>query len=224
MRKLLIILTVALLSFSVYAGEDRDAAVADTLTASRVFTDLPISVLDLVDRSRRLDMLDYYAADSIAKIQNAMGGVSYLDTVTPDYVKVVLTPVSTLGIKVLHGRNGNVIMTAYTVGDKDQAYDTDLRFFDSSFNELKRDRFIRLPSLDDFFNYKDKESRKLVATLVPFPTVRYEPEAGGDLMDARLTVGQFMSGEDLAKIKPCLRHKIIYRWNGTKFNLEKQAK
>ena len=108
-----------------------------TMTASDAFTEMPVSVLDMVDKSRRLDMLDYYAVDSIAKVPNTMEGVSYLEKVTPDYLKVCLTPVSTMTIKILPSKKGDIIMVAYTVGGKDQAYDTDLKFFDTSFNELK---------------------------------------------------------------------------------------
>lgn len=193
----------------------------DALTASKVFADMPISVLDLVDKSRRLDMLDYYTVDSIAKVPNVMEGLSYLDTVTPSYLKVVLTPVTTLGIKLLPSKKGDIILTAYTIGDKDQAYDTDLRFFDSSYKELNRDKMIKLATLKDFFDCPDKQTYRLVAELVPFPTVRYEPSADSLQITAELTVGQFMSADDYAKISKYLRGKLHYKWNGSKFILEK---
>lgn len=194
----------------------------DTLTASQVFTELPISVLDLVDRSRRLDMLDYYAADSIAKVPNAMEGLSYLEQVTPDYLRVSLTPVSTLTIKLLPlKKGGEVVMTAYTIGDADQAYDTDLRFYDTQYRELKQEKFIKLASLSEFFDCRDKQTRALVSRLVPFPTVRYLPDADGLGLTAELTVGQFMSAEDYDSIKPYLRPPLRYRWTGSKFDLEK---
>lgn len=198
-----------------------ERTVPDTLSASEAFADLPISVIDLLDRSRRLDMLDYYSADSIANVRNAMGGVSFLEDVTPDYLKACLTPVTTIAVKVLPAKRGDIVMTAYTVGDKDQAYDTDLRFFDSSYRELKRDRYIKSATLDDFFDYPDKEAKKLVAELVPFPTVRYEPDVSGTGMSAELTVGQIMSADDYGRIRNFLRPRLYYRWNGSRFNLEK---
>ncbi len=180
-----------------------------------------VSVLDLIDKSRRMDMLDYYAADSIAKIPNVMEGLSFLDKVTRDYVKANLTPVSTITVKVLPLKRGEVVMTAYTIGDKDQAYDTELRFYDSNYTELKTAKFIKPATLDDFFDYPDKESKKRVAELVPFPTVRYEPDVNGTGMSAELTVGQFMSADDYASIKPLLKPRLHYKWTGSKFNLEK---
>lgn len=166
-------------------------------------------------------MLDYYAADSIAKIPNVMEGLSFLDKVTRDYVKANLTPVSTITVKVLPLKRGEVVMTAYTIGDKDQAYDTELRFYDSNYTELKTAKFIKPATLDDFFDYPDKESKKRVAELVPFPTVRYEPDVNGTGMSAELTVGQFMSADDYASIKPLLKPRLHYKWTGSKFNLEK---
>lgn len=191
------------------------------LTSSEVFADLPISILDIIDRSRRLDMLDYYAADSIAQVPNAMEGLSHLDTVTPSYLKVIITPVTDLAIKVLPGKKSPIILTAYTIGDKNQAYDTDLRFYDTEFNEIKRDKLIKIATLSEFFSYPDKETRKLVESLVPFPTIRYEAEPDGTGLSAELTVGQFMSADDYARIKKYLRGKLHYRWTGSKFNLEK---
>lgn len=203
---------------SAFASDENNA---DALNASKVFADMPISVLDLVDKSRRLDMLDYYAVDSIARVPNAMEGLSYLDTVTPSYLKVVLTPVTTLGIKLLPSKKGDIILTAYTIGDKDQAYDTDLRFFDSSYKELNRDKLIKLATLKDFFDCPDKQTYRLVAELVPFPTVRYEPSVDSLQITAELTVGQFMSADDYAKISKYLRGNLLYKWNGSKFILEK---
>ncbi len=219
MRKIGIFLMMVAMLMPLFAKGQKE--LPDTLTASDAFVALPISVLDLLDRSRRLDMLDYYAADSIAKVPNAMEGLSYLDKVTPDYLKANLTPVTTIAVKVLPSKNGDIVMTAYTIGDKDQAYDTDLRFFGSGYQELKRDKYIRIATLDDFFDYPDKAAKKLVAELVPFPTVRYEPDPTGTGMTAQLTVGQFMSADDYARIKSFMRPQLHYRWDGSKFNLEK---
>ena len=160
---ILVILMVSALSANMRA----EIVAHDTITASEAFVELPISVLDLIDKSRRMDMLDYYAADSIAKIPNVMEGLSFLDKVTRDYVKANLTPVSTITVKVLPLKRGEVVMTAYTIGDKDQAYDTELRFYDSNYTELKTAKFIKPATLDDFFDYPDKESKKRVAELVP---------------------------------------------------------
>lgn len=192
------------------------------MTASEVFAALPVSVMDMIDKSRRLDMLDYYKVDSIVKVPNTMDGVSFLEKVTPDYLKVCITPVSTMTIKKLPGKKGEIIMIAYTVGDKDQAYDTDLRFYDTSFNELKKEKFIKEPSLDLFFTSQDKSLRKEISEAIPFPTIRYIPAVEGNDISAELTSGQLVSQEDRKLLKKYLKPSgLRYVWDGAKFNLEK---
>ena len=214
----LVALSALITGQAVYAKSES----GKSMTASEAFAEMPVSVLDMIDRSRRLDMLDYYSADSIAKVPNTMEGVSYLEKVTPDYLKVCLTPVSTMTIKILPSKKGEIVMVAYTVGGNDQAYDTDLKFFDTSFNELKRDKILRSPELDQFFDYPDKESRKEISDAITFPTVMYTPDVEGAGITAELTVGKFLSldGRKLLKkyIKPT---GLRYRWDGSKFNLEK---
>ncbi|MDE6071786.1 MAG: DUF3256 family protein [Muribaculaceae bacterium] len=218
------IIGMAVAGLICFAGFVAKAETSDggRMTASEAFSSLPVSVLDLLDNSRRLDMLDYYAVDSIVKVPNTMEGVSYLEKVTPDYLKVCLTPVSTMTIKILPAKRGEIVMVAYTVGDKDQAYDTDLRFYDTSFNELKRDKFLQQAPLDAFFSCPDKAARKEVAGLVPFPTVRYLPDEHGTDMTAEMTAGQFLSQDDKKIIGKYLKPSgVRYRWTGSKFNLEK---
>ena len=57
---------------------------ADTISLRRAFIDFPSPALDLLTRSMRLDMLDYYEADSIYRVKNALEGLSSLDTVATD--------------------------------------------------------------------------------------------------------------------------------------------
>ncbi len=111
---------------------------SDSLTASKVFADIPLEVLDLIRPSARLDMIDYYEqADSMLTVQNALGGTSRLEQVAPDYLKVSVTPVSTLEIKLLQSRKSNVIMTLYTTHS-----DTQVAFFGSIFSSLPREKFL----------------------------------------------------------------------------------
>lgn len=189
-------------------------------TASEAFENLPIEVLDLLSKSTRLDMLDFYGVDSIYDARNTMDGISRLEKVTPTFLSVELTPVSRLSLQVLPSKKGELVITAYTVGDDFQAYDTDLRFYDSGYQELDRDKYIKIAELDDFFSYPDKKMKKRVHELIPFPTVRYELSPDRSEMTARLTVGQFMSADDYASVKPYMKDELRYVWNGSKYKLQ----
>lgn len=189
---------------------------AEPLTASRVFADAPLEVLDMLRPSTRLDMLDYYTqADSILVATDALGGASRLEAVTPDYIKVSVTPVSTLEIKILVEGKRQVVMTLYTTGGDGVAKDTDVRFFDSGLRPLDASRFLKAPRLADFFSLKDSGiSEKELGEKIPFSTVVYTTGPGDALLDAVLTSLEAISQEDRESLTPFLKPVLSARWNG----------
>lgn len=193
-----------------------------TFTASDAFVKLPASTLDLLTTSMRKDLLDYYRNDSIYRVRNAMQGLSYLERpVTDQYLKVHLTHVTTLTMRLLPSKKGPVVMSIYTVGDSIQAHDSEIDFFDSSMTPLKRDKLIKLASTEDFLDTKglDRHQRDELRGLVPFPTVEYSIGETGDTLTARLTVGEFIGKEAMEKLKPHLISERKYLWDGSKFKL-----
>ncbi len=219
MKKILSILLLFCGAFNSFADYP---VLPDTVTASDAFVKLPLETLDLLSTSTRMDMLDFFAADSVYKAVNSMQGESFLKKVRPDYLEVSLTPVSVMSISMLPYRKGEIVMTAYTIGDNDEAFDTDIEFFDGDYKKLPRDRFIRLPELDDFFSYPDKKARERVEELIPFPTVKYVSDPDSLTLIATLTCDQIMSPEDMASIKKFMKSRLVYKWNGRKFVLQKK--
>lgn len=198
--------------------------VVPTLSIEYVFENMPSLTLDLLGKSSRLDLLDYYAVDSIADVVNSMGGRSHLvRPVTDDYIKVQITPVTTLAIKLFSYGMQQLIMTSYTIGDSLQASDSEIRFYDKDMQLLDRDKFIKLATMPDFFNFKgvDKNTQKELLDLVPFPTVEYILEPGSDKICARFTSGEFLGKETLDRITPYLQRERWYKWNGHKFKMLK---
>lgn len=206
-------------------GDDGHQTVTDTLTASRLFTGLDACVLDLLSPSNRQDMLDWYSTDSIAPVINTMEGESWMvRPLTRDYIKVHLTPVSTLTARVLKpsGRNA-LAVTVYTIGDSVTAADSDVRFYDAGLKELPREKYIKPVSTIDFLDVKrlSHDEKKQLQAIVPFPTVEYRLNPDNDLMEARLTLSTMLGEEQKSKLAPYLIEKRTYRWNGKKYELEK---
>ncbi len=196
----------------------------DTLTASDVLVHMPVETLDLLSTTMRLDLLDYYRADSIYRVPNTMGELSHLHRpLTSDYLKVQVTPVTTLTIKVLPYRKARIAVTSYTIGDSLQAADSDIRFFDSDMHELKRDKFIKPASIEDFLNLEgvDRKKREELLELIPFPTIEYTLDPDSGTLHARLTSGEFLGKETLDKITPYLMREREYAWTGSKFKMKK---
>ncbi len=186
---------------------------SDPLTASKVFADIPLEVLDLIRPSARLDMLDYYEqADSMLTVQNALGGESRLEKVTPDYLKVSVTPVSTLEIKVLQSGKSSVIMTLYTTNS-----DTQVSFFDSNFSSLPTDKFLKAPTLKDFFNLKGSNvSEKELQEKLPFTTIQYSTGPGATPLTATFATLETLSQGDRDLLTPLHKCPLTRQLNNLK--------
>lgn len=221
MNRLAIILICALTA--VLPGQAREAVEADTVTAAQALVAMPAQTLDILTTSMRLDLIDYYRADSIYRVPNAMEGLSYLRRpMTPQYLQVQVTPVTKFTIRILPRKNDFMVATVYTIGDSLQAADSEIRFYDAQMKELKRSKFIKLLSTEDFFDFSgvDGKTRRELLSIVPFPTVEYTFSPDGTDLKARLTVGEFLGKEDLEKITPYLRRDRLLRWDGARYRLQ----
>ncbi|MDE5849529.1 MAG: DUF3256 family protein [Muribaculaceae bacterium] len=204
---------------TIVAGHARTTAKNDsglTLTASKVFAEAPLEILDLLRPSTRLDMLDYYTqADSILSATNALGETSRLVRVTPDYLKVSVTPVSFLEIKLLPVGNKQMVMTLYTTGDESMARDTEVRFFDSQLKPLETGKFLKAPHLKDFFTLKGSgiDGDELLEK-IPYTAVEYSIGPGEAPLTAKLTTLQSISKEVRDLLSPFMLPSLSSQWKG----------
>ena len=195
------------------------------ITAREAFVNMPKEMLDLIDKPLRLDMLDYWDADSVAKVKNNMEGRSWLTAVTPDFLEVHLTDVSTCQIKILpSSKYGCVVATAYTIEGEGGAGDTSLYFYDTKMSRLPENKLIRLPEVKDFILIPKGISSKpsAIAELIPYPTVKFSFSPETTVLSAQLTVGKYMDKESFETVSPCLRRDAEYLWNGSQYRLRKQ--
>lgn len=192
----------------------RGAEAPDSLTSRDIFCRLQTPALEILKPSTRLDMLDYWDADSVYKATNALGGVSHIMALTPDYMKVSVSPVSVYEIKILPGKKGRTVMTIYTVGDSVQAPDSSIEFFDSSLRASDPKKYLPTPDLKDFFDIPKGSitSMKEIREMIPFPTVEYSASADDNNLRARLTVGEFMNTDDYNIIRLFLKPEITFVW------------
>lgn len=221
MKKFLIT-TIFIISFSTAFCAVK--AVSDTISARRAFVEMPSKVLDLIAKDTRLDMLDFFDADSVWQAKNELEGISCLETVTPTYLKVKITPVSTMQIKILKDKKGNdLVMTIYTTGAEGDSKDSDVKFYSPSMTELKSADYLKMPMLKDFFDIPrgSLTSMKEIEALVPFYTVEFKASANDDNLEAVFTPGDFMTLEDQKLVNLFLKPDIKYIWDGKKFSLKK---
>ena len=196
---------------------------AAQLTARDIFAKMQTPALETLKRTTRLDMLDYWDADSIFKATNSLGGLSNLEKVTPGYLKVKISPVSTFEIKILPAKKGEVVMTIYSVGGESQAIDSQVSFYDAAGNQLPTEKYFSTPELKDFFDIPKGSLTKMkeVKEMIPFPTIEYSANSETDNISARLTVGEFMNVDDYNIIKLFLKPEITLEWKGEKYKYKK---
>ncbi|MDE6254590.1 MAG: DUF3256 family protein [Muribaculaceae bacterium] len=222
-KRIIVAMAVFLTAIApVYGEKVRESG--DTLFAKDVFVNLPLKTLDILSKSTRLDMLDYYAADSIYKAPNGMEGLSELEKVTPDYLSVKITPVTSMQILMLRDKRKKepACLVLYTIGGEGQAYDTDATFLGDRMEELPRDKYLEYPDILDFFNIPDKSVKEKIEGLVPFPTIEFtaNPETG--VLTAKLTVGEYMGKENFEYVRKYMKPNLQYKWNGKKYEMIKE--
>lgn len=203
------------------------AAETDLGPAAKFFANMPLSVLELINKNRRLDMLDYYAADSIYRAPNGMEGFSYLETVSPDYLKLSLTPVSELTVSVFPVGNDTIYQCIYTLGSDTQAHDSEIKFYDGNYNQLPTKKLLPLPELSDFYDIPTKNKKEIIAKIegiIPFPTITYTFRPETSELSAKLTSGEMIGAYEYNTISKYIKPELIYKWNGKKYQLQKSSK
>lgn len=217
---------VILAGFVPAASAATEAADTIKTDAASAFVRLPVSTLDIIPTSTRLDMLDYFAADSVYQAPNAMEGLSWLTDVKPDFLEVRITDASTLQVKILPAKKepGSIVMTIYTVGGDGQASDSDVRFFDWNFKELPREKYLKMPQLKEYLDIPKGSLTSLreLEETVPFPTFHFSASPGSDALTGRLTVGDYMTKDDYNILKLFVRPQVVYTWTGKDYRPEKK--
>lgn len=200
---------------------------ANAITAREAFVRLASPSLTLLTLDMRQDLLSYYDADTLRQVPNALAGLSQLTRpVTDSYLKVRITPVSTLTIKILPHKNDTIVATVYTIASPGQAADSQVSFYDSKMNKLSDDKYLKMAQIDEFIetphNRQGRELKKELLSAIPYPTVEYTLTPESDDLTARLTVADYLGAETMQQLKPYLRSELVYIWkNDRKFELRK---
>ena len=206
-------------AFAVFTSKADELQNDSILTARAVFEKIHCPALEILPPSTRLDMLDYWDVDSVYKASNDMEGLSWLDEVSLDYLKVHITSVSTLEIKILPAKKGNIIMTVNTIGDEEQAQDSQVNFYDIDLKELPADKHLVIPAVKDFFELPKGSITKMkeIEQMIPFPTVAYSANSENDNLEARLTIEKYINEDDWNILKLFIKPNIILEWKKEKY-------
>ena len=154
---------------------------------------------------------------------NALGGLSWLENLNDTYLKVRVSQVSSLEIKILPVKKGEIIMTVYTVGDAPDASDSEIKFYDTELNPLQATKYFSSPQLKDFFSIPkgSDTNMKEIEGMIPFPTIEYNASPDNNDLTAKLTVEQYINQDDWNILKIFLKDKVVMEWKKDKYRVMK---
>jgi len=194
------------------------ASAASARTMSDFFIGEPDSVFVQIDKSARMDMVDYFHSGKKVDTMNRLGGKSRIEELTDDYMRVRLSDCAEVAIHSYIAGNDTLLLVVNTL--KTPALDSQVMTFVNDWTPMDAGKYIRLPQVEDFITGVSGKQRKQLAELVEFPLMSLTVKPDGKV-EACLTVNRYMGTEDYARLKPYLKESIIYSWDGKKFRVAK---
>ena len=208
---ILVILMVSALSANMRA----EIVAHDTITASEAFVELPISVLDLIDKSRRMDMLDYYRSGSATPSAAIIGGTARITEEKPMSIKLTVGQTD-FQLALLYDGKNTIIALIETVAST--VPDSHITFYDRNWNELPKQKgLFKSPALKDWLTEDGKRERAYIEEVVPFIMARYDYDPDSKVLTISNTMENYYTPEDWKDISAKLKASIAYRWNGKQF-------
>ena len=180
---------------------------------------MPDSLSPLLTKVNRADCVDFLESKMKAQVENRFGKKSEMTELGKDYIRMQMSSQTTWQMKVLAlNDTTNVICTVSTACAP--ACDSSIRFYSTDWKPLTESQFISLPAMSDFLNIPDsaaiydfnEASRSADILLMKADFNKENTE-----LTVTLTTPDYMSKETAEKLKPFLRHPIVYHWENGAF-------
>lgn len=148
---------------------------ATARTALDFFTDIPAGVFNMLSRTTRLDMIDYYNAGLTTGSDNVFSGKARILKVSDNAVDILVAKNSLATIAVLPNGSDTVVALIETV--RTPTPDSSLSFFKAS-DWTPVD--VKLPVLADFMTPEAKKAELTAADYpdMTFTSIEFDPETG----------------------------------------------
>ena len=177
-----------------------------------LFLEAPESIFPLLSRSYRADMVDYIDAGMTAKVTNSLDGISVLEELGADYMRLATTASSSIQAKLLPVKGDAVICVIRSV--KAEVADSRICFYDKEWNLVDGSGMFTPPAIKDFF-VSDADADEWTDACDIY-LVSLTLSAGDNTLVAEYTMPSYMNVDDTGKIEPLLR-RLTYCWNGERF-------
>lgn len=113
-----------------------------------VWKTMPDSIVSAVDKVRRLEMLDLVDYKVKAEVNNRLGTHSLMDTITANYLHVMVTKSSELSMRLLSTDTGDTLVCmVYTY--KAPKPESRISFYNLNWQQLDASKYLPFASLAD---------------------------------------------------------------------------
>ena len=199
MKKTLFVIGMLLCGLSLYAQDMKTLFIA-----------MPDSVAPLLTKVNREDCVDFLASNMKAEVKNRFGKVSELKRLTADYLFLQTTGSSSMEMKLLPLNDSvKVICVVNTVCGP--ACDSEVRFYNTDWQQLVKEDFIQLPSVGAFYLPVD--------TLADMDLVKATLSEDKPIISFTYTTPDYLAKTEREKLVVYIRKEpVVYEWKGGKYN------
>lgn len=197
------------------------AAAPEPSDAAGFFVDAPTAFFPTIDRSTRLDMIDYFNAGSSKASANVVNGECRVISDTPEQIVVQTSGVSEVALALLPSSNkkwgDRILMVVTTLSTP--AEDSAVKFYTTSWEPIEG--VFEVPMLDDWMLPEAKKDPAPVQNALPFVIARltYNPESRRAVFTHNLP--DFVATEMLGVARSSIHPKLTFHWDGKRFVKEK---
>lgn len=183
-------------------------------TAESAFVDAPLEIFPTIDRTTRLDMIDYYNSGSDKPSKNAFKGNARILSISDSQITLTTSDIQEVSLSLIPHRGDTIIMMITTV--KTPAEDSDIRFFTRNWKSADDEGLFVVPQLSDWMTSEGLQRKDDLENLYPITLARCVYEPGTGLLTIENKLGDFLPEEQTAWAKGMLHTHLVYRWNGKK--------
>lgn len=187
--------------------------------AKTYFKNMPDSLCPLLTSVNRADCIDFLESKMKAEVTNRFGGKSEMTELTPDYIRLQMTPQSSWQMKLLATSDSTKLICTVSTACA-PACDSDVHFYTTRWEELPAASFLTLPEMKDFLaipdtlqDYEIKDAGEQADMLL----MKADLSGKDDALTFTFATTDYMNKEAAEKLKPYLRQPVVYDWKESKF-------
>ncbi len=181
-------------------------------TAADFFTEAPGSVLPLLDRNARLDMIDYFRHGLPTTTTNLFNGSSKVLSESENCIDVQISRDASLQIALLQLKNDTIIAVIETV--LTPVADSGITFYRSDWSPAPKQP--AMPAASDFIP-KDRRKELKDAEMPPTAYIRASFNSSDGSFDFINTTPAYYTADSAPEGLAAMRHSIAMRFDGKRF-------